>query len=215
MEELFQKHKICAILRNIQPELFLGYVGAAFDGGVRMFEVALNSPDAMHQISILRERYKDEVLVGAGTAVSEALARGALDAGAQFLLTPCACEETLVYCKSNGIPLLPGVMTPTDVNTCLRYGFHTLKLFPAGDLPWGYIKSLGGPFDEARFVAVGGVTPNNMQEFFVQGFIGVGIGSNLIPKEYVSTGDWASACTYIRAVVQRISGCEQKKIHAP
>ena len=90
------------------------------------------------------------------------------------------------------------------MDTCLKYGFSTLKLFPAGDLPEGYIKSLKGPFDQTDYVAVGGVNPKNIRSFFDRGFVGAGIGSNLIPKELAAKDAWDEAKAYVAAMVQSI-----------
>lgn len=206
MEQFIRNNKICAILRHIPLNLTPDYAQAVFDGGVRMFEVALNSPDAYEQIAVLRKRFGDTAAVGAGTAVTGEKIKRALEAGAQFMLTPSATVEALIYCREHNVPLLPGVMTPSDVDVCIAHGYTTLKLFPAGDLPPGYIKSLQGPFDMTRYVAVGGVSPDNIQDFFKRGFVGVGIGSNLIPKEYISAGDWEKARDYVAGMLDRVRG---------
>ena len=99
---------------------------------------------------------------------------------------------------------MPGVMTPTDVALCLSYGYDTMKLFPAGDLPMGYIKSLKGPFSGTEYVAVGGVGPANIQQFFDAGFIGVGIGSSLAPKNLVQEGRWDEVTQYVATLVKEI-----------
>jgi 2-dehydro-3-deoxyphosphogluconate aldolase/(4S)-4-hydroxy-2-oxoglutarate aldolase len=95
-------------------------------------------------------------------------------------------------------------MTPSDVELCVNHGFHVLKLFPAGDLPTGYIKSLKGPFDNTDYVAVGGVKADNIVNFLNSGFIGVGIGSNLVPKEIIDRKDWAAATAYITELIRSI-----------
>ncbi len=205
MEQIFRKHKICAILRNIPLEKTIDYVTAAFKGGIRLFEVAMNSPHAEKQIQMLVERFGDKALIGAGTVINKELCLKAREAGAQFFLTPSVVIETLEFCASNNIKLLPGVLTPTDVSTCLSYGYSTLKLFPAGDMPKNYIKSLKGPFDNTNYVAVGGVRLDNISDYLSQGFIGVGIGSNLIPKDLVEREDWDKASLLIQETIKKIS----------
>lgn len=205
METLFRTHKICAILRGIPLERTLDYAGAAFDGGIRIFEVALNSPDGYRQIALLRKQYDGQARIGAGTAITADKIRSARDAGAQFMLTPSALEDILALCRNEKIPLLPGVMTPSEVNLCIRYGFRTMKLFPAGDLPPRYIQSLKGPFDNTEYVAVGGITAQNITDFFGAGFLGVGIGSGLIPKAIVRAGDWNGARDHIARMVQKLT----------
>ena len=128
----------------------------------------------------------------------------AREAGAQFFLTPSATTGTMEFCRRYDIPLLPGVLTPTDVAVCLEYGYTIMKLFPAGDMPPSYIKSLKGPFDGTEYVAVGGVDAGNIKTFLDNGFIGVGIGSNLMPKEYVKNDAWDKASEYVKGIVGSI-----------
>ncbi|MEG0340003.1 MAG: bifunctional 4-hydroxy-2-oxoglutarate aldolase/2-dehydro-3-deoxy-phosphogluconate aldolase [Oscillospiraceae bacterium] len=201
MKQLIREHPLIAILRNVPLSQTLQYAQAVFDGGIHAFEIALNSPDALRQIELLRKQYGETAEIGAGTALTVRKARDALLAGATFLLTPSSTPEVLTYCCENKVKLLPGVMTPTDVSVCVNNGFHTLKLFPAGDLPKNYIKSLQGPFDDTEYVAVGGVNKDNIQSFFERGFVGVGIGSNLIPKEYIENNEWEKAKEYVQALV--------------
>lgn len=204
LESLFRAHKVCAILRGVPMETVMDYAGAAYDGGVRLFEVALNSPRALEQIAALGAAFGEEAYVGAGTVTTPELARQAAAAGARFLLSPSASPEVLDWCARAGLPILPGVMTPTDVDLCMRHGWSTLKLFPAGDLPAFYLRSLLGPFDSARFVAVGGINLENAGDFLARGFIGVGIGGGLIPRELAAAGAWARAAERIHGMMTRL-----------
>ncbi len=204
MKEILEDNKICAIMRNVPTEKAVAYARACYDGGVRMFEVAMNTPEGAKQIAMLRKEFGNETYVGAGTVINIERCRAAEEAGAQFFLTPNVAEVTLKYCKERNIPLLPGVLTPTDVGICLDYGYNIMKLFPAGDMPMSYIKSLKGPFDGTEYVAVGGVKLENIADFMKAGFIGVGIGSNLIPKELMSAEDWDGAAAYVKGFFAQI-----------
>lgn len=205
MKEILKDNKICAILRNVPLEKTVDYAKAVYNGGVRMFEIAMNSNDAVEQIKMLRDEFKDTAYIGAGTVITQERCEAANKAGAQFFLTPSTTEGTLRYCKEHNIKLLPGVMTPTDVAICLEYGYSVMKLFPACDLPKGYVKDLKGPFDELELVAVGGVNIENVKEYLNQGFIGVGIGSNLIRKEYQEKNRWKEASDEIRSLIDSIN----------
>lgn len=204
MKEILKDNEICAIMRNVPTEKAVAYAKACYEGGVRMFEVAMNTPEGAKQIAMLRKEFGDETYVGAGTVINMERCKAAEEAGAQFFLTPNVAEVTLKYCKERNIPLLPGVLTPTDVGICLDYGYHIMKLFPAGDMPMSYIKSLKGPFDGTEYVAVGGVKLENIAEFMKTGFLGVGIGSNLIPKEMMAADDWSSAAAYVKSFYAQI-----------
>ncbi len=203
MYKIVKQNPLLAILRNIPLEMTLDYTDAIVAGGVRFFEVALNSPHALEQISLMRKKYGESCLVGAGTAITVARARDALAAGAQFLLTPGTPLDVLEYCAGNDVLLLPGVLTPCDVATCLEFGFKTMKLFPAGAMPRSYVRDLQGPFDGTHYMAIGGVTPDNIGEFFKAGCIAAGLASSLLPKEAVARGDWQAAADYVRALAAK------------
>lgn len=204
MKKILNDNPICAIMRNIPMQKAEEYAKAAYRGGVRMFEVAMNTPNGAEQISMLRKVFGDKAYIGAGTVINVERCKAAEAAGAQFFLTPNTAECTLAYCRDRNIPLLPGVFTPTDVGVCIDYGYSVMKLFPAGDMPMSYIKSLKGPFDGTEYVAVGGVKLDNIADFMKAGFAGVGIGSNLIPKEMVEADDWENAEKYVKKYFEQL-----------
>ena len=206
MRSILAKSPLIAILRHIPPEQAEPYAASLLRAGVRAVEVALNSAGALEEIALLKSRFGDALAVGAGTAVTVKKAQDAVAAGADFLLSPSSDGDVLRWCAEKGVRLLPGVLTPSDVSLCLRWGFSLLKLFPAGDFPPHYIRSLKGPFDETDYVAVGGVSLQNVRAFFEAGFLGVGVGSNLVPKEALRSGNWDQAEQSARAWVEQIPG---------
>lgn len=202
--DLVSKHPLLAILSNVPLEKTIDYAEAAVQGGAPFFEVALNSPHALEQITMLRTHFGDRCTVGAGTAITVERCKAALDAGAQFLLTPGTPLDVFSYCAENDIALLPGVLTPTDVATSLQFGYKTMKLFPAGSMPRHYVKDLQGPFDGTNYMAIGGVSPANIREFFDAGCISVGLASSLMPKDAVAANDWEACAAYVRGMVDQI-----------
>ncbi|TAH72759.1 MAG: bifunctional 4-hydroxy-2-oxoglutarate aldolase/2-dehydro-3-deoxy-phosphogluconate aldolase [Anaerolineaceae bacterium] len=202
MINIIKKNPLISIMRNIPLEHTLDYAQAVYNGGIKAFEVAFNSEHAAKQIAMLRNHFGDSAIIGAGTTITLERVQLALDAGAQFLLTPSTNIKVLEYAQKNNIPLLPGVMTPTDVDICCSYGFKTLKLFPASSQPSSYIASLKGPFDDTEYVAVGGVSADNLNTFYENGFIGAGIGSNLIPQKLLASHDWEGATQHIQHIVK-------------
>lgn len=204
MKEIVLKNPLLAILRNVPDDKLLKYAETIIKGGVNFFEVALNSKNALSQIALLKKTFGNDALIGAGTAITSERAKAATDAGASFLLSPSTDEPVLEYCRDNNIPFLPGALTPSDVSLCVRYGFNVIKLFPAGDMPMGYIKSLKGPFDNTDYVAIGGVNAQNARSFIEQGYIGVGLGSAIIPKEFAANNEWDKASDYIRSLLESL-----------
>lgn len=197
MIDLIKKNPVCAILRNIPDEILEDYAGAAYQGGIRLFEVAMNTDHASRQIGILRNSLPEDAIIGAGTVLTLKDCHNAFSAGARFFLTPSTSEETLNYCLQLSIPIIPGVMTPSDTALSMKYGCRLLKLFPASCMPPNYIKNLKGPFPDTDYIAVGGVSPANIHTFLNQGYIGVGIGSSLFPKDYITTKNWTTAAEYL------------------
>ena len=202
--DLVSKHPLLAILRNVPLEKTVDYAEAAVQGGAPFFEVALNSPHALEQIAMLRAHFGDRCTVGAGTAITVDRCKAALDVGAQFLLTPGTPLDVYAFCAENDVALLPGVLTPSDVATSLEFGFRTMKLFPAGSMPRNYIKDLKGPFDNTHYMAIGGVSPANIREFFDAGYLSVGLASSLMPKDAVAANDWEACAAYVRGMVNAI-----------
>lgn len=203
MQEVFAQRPVLAIMRNVPLEDTLNYAGAVVAGGVKIFEVALNSVHGYEQIAMLRKEFGEDVMIGAGTAITPERAEKALEAGAGFLLTPSTQAEMLEWCRERKVLFLPGALTPSDVAMCVNHGYHTMKLFPAGDMPMSYIKSLKGPFDDTEYVAIGGVSADNIEEFFRRGYLGAGLGSNIMPKEAVKAKDWKACAAYVAELVKR------------
>ena len=204
--EVLKANPLLAILRKVEDGKLEQYVQTVMDGGVSFFEVALNSKNALGQIRKLKEKFQGDILVGAGTVITEELAKNAVEAGADFLLSPSTDIQVLKYCSENQIAFLPGAMTPSEVTTCMSYGYRDIKLFPAGEMPMSYVKSLKGPLDGTEYVAIGGVNEENIQEFFKNGYIGVGLGSNMLPKGIVEREEWNVGTEYVRELVRKIGG---------
>ncbi len=190
MHNIIKKYPVIAILRSTPQEDLEAYTSALYEGGIRAFEVSFSSKTAASQLKWMKTHMASDTCIGAGTILTRESAKTAVQAGADFVLSPSTNPEVLDYCRGNKIPLLPGVFSPTDVSVCLSYGFHTLKLFPAAEFPLQYIKNLKGPFPNTEFVAVGGVTPQNASTYLNSGFSGVGIGSSLVNKSLFQEKNW-------------------------
>jgi Entner-Doudoroff aldolase len=155
-------------------------------------EVTLNTTNALEAIARLRERAEDNMLVGAGTVRTLAQADEALAAGAQFLVAPGFDAAVVARAQARDILHLPGVLTPTEVETAAAAGCRLLKLFPAGVMGPAYLKALRAPLDDVDFVPTGGISLSNMAEYVQAGAVAVGIGGSLFgPKatmaEIIST----------------------------
>lgn len=172
---------IIAILRGDYSVDDLLHIGdALLAGAVTVMEVTLNSPAALTALPQLRKHFGDTMLVGAGTVRSHFQVRDAVNAGAQFLVSPNFDAETVAVAHSQGVLHLPGVLTPTEAQNAFAAGATMLKLFPMDFFGPAYLKVLRGPLDNVEFVPTGGVTLENIGAYAKAGAAAVGMGSQLV-----------------------------------
>ncbi|MFI1292855.1 bifunctional 4-hydroxy-2-oxoglutarate aldolase/2-dehydro-3-deoxy-phosphogluconate aldolase [Streptomyces sp. NPDC020792] len=173
-------HRLLAIVRGSDPDAALTTVLTLAEEGVTLIEVSLSGRDALDVIARARAALGPDATLGAGTVLSTEDARAAHKAGAAFLVTP-AVSDGIATGRELGLPMLAGVMTPTDILQALRLGADALKLFPAGSAGGpGYLRDLRGPFPDLPFVPVGGVDAEAAAAYLRGGATAVGVGSPLI-----------------------------------
>ncbi|MFJ5155382.1 bifunctional 4-hydroxy-2-oxoglutarate aldolase/2-dehydro-3-deoxy-phosphogluconate aldolase [Streptomyces sp. NPDC088353] len=173
-------HRLLAIVRGSDPDAALTTVLTLAEEGVTLIEVSLSGRDALDVIARASAALGPDATLGAGTVLSTEDARAAHKAGAAFLVTP-AVSDGIATGRELGLPVLAGVMTPTDILQALRLGADALKLFPAGSAGGpGYLRDLRGPFPDLPFVPVGGVDAEAAAAYLRGGATAVGVGSPLI-----------------------------------
>ena len=144
---------------------------ALLDGGVDVMEITFRTEAAPEAIRAVAEGCP-EMLVGAGTVVTLDQCRQAVEAGAKFIVAPGYDEEVVSWCVDQGIPVLPGCVTPTEIMAAMKHGLKVLKFFPAGVYGGlSAMKALSGPFKGVKFVPTGGVGPQNAGEYGAAPFI--------------------------------------------
>jgi len=151
-------------------------------GGVRAFEVTLDSPDAIAAIRALAQHHHGDgsLLVGAGTVLDVASARAAVEAGARFLVSPHTDLELVRWAVARRIPIFPGALTPSEIVAAWRAGASAVKLFPASAVGPAYVREMRGPLAAIPLIPTGGVTAENAAAFIAAGAVAVGVGSWLI-----------------------------------
>ena len=147
--------------------------------GLEVLEVTFTVPDAAAVISGLRRRFP-HILVGAGTVTRSALAEQAVDAGAQFLLSPALSPDMVHVARGRNVLGVPGAFTPTEVLQALDGGAELIKVFPAETGGPRHIQAILAPLPQARLLPTGGVTPENVGEWLRAGAAAVGIGTALL-----------------------------------
>ena len=164
---------------------------ALYAGGLKVLEITLRTDAALDVIAAMRLAVPDAV-VGAGTLVRPQDFKRADDVGAQFAVTPGLTAELAEAARSVGFPLLPGIVTPSEILQALHFGFDTLKFFPAQQAGGiGMLQAFSGPFANVAFCPTGGITRETAPAFLkLRNVLCVG-GSWVAPQALVDKGDWA------------------------
>lgn len=200
------KHKIVAIVRGIPATRADATAQALAHGGIRLIEVTMNTEGALDIITRWREQYGHVLHVGAGTVLDVQNAARAIDAGAQFLISPGLDEEVVRYGVERGVAVWPGTTTPTEIVRAWRAGAGAVKIFPAGTLGVQYIKDLRAPLGHIPMMAVGGVDLNNLAEFLDAGAVAAGIGSRLVDNKLIEAGRFEELSDLAARYVAAASG---------
>lgn len=175
-------------------------------GGVRVLEVTLRTPVALAAIRAMADEVA-EAIVGVGTLTRPEEFARARDAGARFGVSPGLTPALIEAARDSDLPLLPGVMTPSDVIAARLAGFRELKLFPAQQAGGvGMLKALAGPFPDVVFCPTGGITAETAPEFLTLPNVACVGGSWLTPKAALAAGDWGA----ITELARRASGLGPK-----
>ncbi|MFF2853493.1 MULTISPECIES: bifunctional 4-hydroxy-2-oxoglutarate aldolase/2-dehydro-3-deoxy-phosphogluconate aldolase [unclassified Peribacillus] len=207
--EALNKEKIIAILRNVSEKKLDETADALNRGGIKLIEVTMNSEGALQAINRWKSLFSNKMIIGAGTVLNLQMAKEAISAGADFLITPNLDEEVVSYSIDQGVVIWPGVMTPTEMVRAWEAGAEAVKLFPAGLLGIDYIKDVKGPLDSIPIIATGGVNLQNIKTFLEAGVLGVGLGSSLVDKKLIEENRFDDltnlARKYVTAVNQESS----------
>lgn len=182
---------VLAVLRAPSPELALEASEAIIRGGVTGIEVTFSTPDAPAVIRELIARHGDAAYIGAGTVTTVEQASLAADAGAEFLVSPGTLPTLTRAMLDTGRVVMTGAMTPTEVMGALELGVDVVKIFPASLGGPSYLGALRGPFPDAPLMPTGGVSPDNLADWFRAGAVAVGAGGDLANGASLAASDWA------------------------
>ncbi|WP_194421943.1 bifunctional 4-hydroxy-2-oxoglutarate aldolase/2-dehydro-3-deoxy-phosphogluconate aldolase [Microbacterium abyssi] len=195
LQERVGADRLVAILRGTDVDATVTAARTLIDAGVTTLEITLTLSDAEEAIAQITTDAPAAALIGAGTVLTEVDVDRAVDAGAQFIVTP-TLTASVEYAIGQGIGVLPGVYTPTEIQRGLDLGAAAVKLFPASALGPGFIRAVRDPFPDARIIPVGGVGVETIPAFLAAGAFGVGVGGPLV-------GDAAHPGGDLRALAER------------
>ncbi|MDQ0268549.1 bifunctional 2-keto-4-hydroxyglutarate aldolase/2-keto-3-deoxy-6-phosphogluconate aldolase [Cytobacillus purgationiresistens] len=173
------KSPIVAVVRADTVEQAIRISEACMNGGISNIEMTFTVPHADEAITILTQSHP-HLTVGAGTVLDSVTARIAILAGAQFIVSPAFDEEIVKICHLYQIPYMAGCETITEMVKAISHGVEIIKLFPGSAYGPNYVKAIKGPLPDINLMPTGGVSLDNIHEWFDNGSIAVGVGGNLI-----------------------------------
>ncbi|MDJ1433609.1 bifunctional 4-hydroxy-2-oxoglutarate aldolase/2-dehydro-3-deoxy-phosphogluconate aldolase [Halostagnicola sp. A-GB9-2] len=181
---------VIAVLRGVDDEQIVPVARAIHDAGVNGIEVTADGDRVREKIAAVDEELSDtDAVIGAGTVLDAPTAQSVIDAGAKFVLAPDVNIDVITTCNRHGVVSVPGVMTPTEAVTAVEAGADILKMFPATTVGPGHISALQGPLGDLPIVPTGGVSTDNVADFFDAGALAVGAGSAIVDYDAIEAGD--------------------------
>jgi 2-dehydro-3-deoxyphosphogluconate aldolase/(4S)-4-hydroxy-2-oxoglutarate aldolase len=184
---------IIPVIRAQSADAAVAVVEALAEAGLSVAEITMTVPGAIGAIASVTKRFGGKVLVGAGTVTDAETVKRAVDAGAEFIVSPCLVPDVIDAARRADVAMLPGALTPTEVFDAYLRGGDMVKIFPAQSVGGAsYIRALRGPFPDIPLVPTGGVTLDNVGEMFEAGAAAVGVGSELISKDALARRDYAA-----------------------
>ena len=181
---------IIAVVRAKRTEQAVPLAEALVAGGIIAVEITMTTPNAIAAIREASSKLGERALIGVGTVLNEPTCQAAIDAGAQFVVSPICRRELIPIAQKAGKPIMLGSYTPTEAQLAHEAGSDFIKIFPADGLGPNYIKALRAPLPHLRIVPTGGVDLRTIGDFLKAGCVAVGAGSSLISKEVLENDDW-------------------------
>jgi 2-dehydro-3-deoxyphosphogluconate aldolase/(4S)-4-hydroxy-2-oxoglutarate aldolase len=187
----FQKEPVLGIIRGVAEENLSEVFSTVISAGLRFIEVTLNTPNAPRLIEESSKSFSNSICIGAGTVTSLADAQTAVTAGAQFIVSPTLNEEVAGFCKQEGLAYFPGALTPTEIEKAWNAGATMVKVFPAAQMGAEYFRVIKGPFEKVRLMAVGGIGPKNIADYFSAGADAVALGGSILSPSRMSNKEFS------------------------
>ena len=193
---------VIAVVRAKRTDQVVPLAEALVAGGIIAVEITMTTPNAIAAIREASAKLGQRALIGVGTVLDEATCHAAIEAGAQFVVSPICRRELVPIAHQAGKPIMLGSYTPTEAQLAHEAGADFIKVFPADTLGPNYVKALRAPLPHLKIVPTGGVDLKTIGDFFKAGCVAVGAGSSLISREILDKDDWATLTRTAAAFVQ-------------
>mmetsp|Transcript_40933 Transcript_40933/g.73795 ORF Transcript_40933/g.73795 Transcript_40933/m.73795 type:complete len:256 (-) Transcript_40933:194-961(-) len=188
--QTFANIRTCAVLRTPTSDACPKAMQACIDGGMKIVEFTLTTPNCLDHLTNFRQKYDGDVMVGCGTIMNTDDAEAAVDAGAEFIITPVMLPDVIEWCAARNIVVVPGCQTPTELVTAYRHGAPLQKLFPgvAGGHMW--VKAVSSALPMLSINPTSGVDLDNAAQYLTHGAASVGLVAPLFDPVAIANEDW-------------------------
>ena len=192
------EEKLIVIVRGVASDKLIPLCEAMYNGGVRLLEITYSAdgsiPDeeTAENIRKLAEAFSGKMYIGAGTVLTEKQVELTKKAGGQFVISPDTNPAVIKKTKELDMVSIPGALTPTEIQLAHISGADFVKLFPVTAFGSEYVKSVKAPLSHIKFLAVGGIDENDIEEYLNAGVVGFGLGSNIIDKKALAEGNYSA-----------------------
>ena len=193
--------KIIAIIRLSESEPIFELANALHRGGIKAIEVTMGTPNALEEINKLSQI--EGVIPGVGSVIDAKTAQAAIEAGAQFVVTPVK-PKVIQMAHQYDKPILSGAMTPSEILQAYEWGADVVKLFPAANFGLSYFKAVIAPMPHIPIMPTGGVTFENAAEWLANGAVCLGVGSTLVNKKLIEEKDFKGITAIAKALTEAI-----------
>lgn len=200
----FKEASILGIIRGASPGSVQGILDACISGGLKFVELTLNSERALPSIELASKEFSGGLCIGAGTVLSLSDTIQAVNAGAQFIVSPTLNVDVASYCGEKGLAYFPGALTPTEIEKSWNAGATMVKVFPASQMGPDYFKTVRGPFDKLLLMAVGGIKVSDATKYLQAGASAVAIGGSVFTPSRIKNKEFESIKSEISKFVSAI-----------
>ena len=202
LQELLSS-KIIAIIRLSTSEPIHELAKALFRGGIKAVEVTMGTPNALEEINKLSQI--EGLIPGVGSVIEAKTAQAAIEAGAQFVVTPVSKPEVIQRAHHLDKPILSGAMTPTEILQAYELGADVVKLFPAAHFGPSYFKAVKAPMPHIPIMPTGGITLENAAEWIACGAVCLGVGGTLVNEKMIADHNFEGITSTAKAMIKAVN----------
>jgi len=204
-EELFLKVPVVGIVRGMPFDTIKNILSVYADAGLTTIEITMNTDGAADMIAFIADNFSGKLNIGAGTVCTPTELEVALNAGAQFIVTPVVNQKIIESCVNADIPIFPGAFTPTEIYNAWEMGAYMVKVFPATQFGPAYIKEVKGPLDKLKLMPTGGITLENIDSYKKAGADGYGMAGALFDKKLIEQENWVGLKAHLHQFAHKFA----------